>query len=116
MNIALFQLNTCDLGLLPLLLGTLIPFLLGLLLGWLIWSKWRKMYEDMVSKYEKLTDEFNRVTAEKEDWERKHDDVSSLLRTSKMDANRLGHEVDEHKDTISTLRDKVAQLERDANI
>jgi len=42
----------CELPWWCVLLSWLLPFLLGLLLGWLLWAKFRRMYDDLVKEFD----------------------------------------------------------------
>ncbi len=46
--------SICDISWFCVFLSWLLPFLLGLLLGWLIWSKFKAMYNDLYSKHKRL--------------------------------------------------------------
>ncbi|MEZ4907722.1 MAG: helix-hairpin-helix domain-containing protein [Saprospiraceae bacterium] len=64
--------NFCDLSWLCVFLSWLLPFLLGLLLGWLIWGKWKRKYElllndlnDLKAKYTALEEELKKCQSSK---------------------------------------------------
>ncbi len=44
----------CDISWFCVFLSWLLPFLLGLLLGWLIWSRFKSMYNNLYSKHKTL--------------------------------------------------------------
>ncbi len=46
--------SICDISWFCVFLSWLLPFLLGLLLGWIIWSKFKSMYNDLHSKHKRL--------------------------------------------------------------
>ncbi len=50
--------SICDISWLCVFLAWLLPFLLGLLLGWIIWSKFKRMYNDLYSKHKSLKNDY----------------------------------------------------------
>jgi predicted flap endonuclease-1-like 5' DNA nuclease len=109
--ISLFQLSTCDIGIFPLILGTLIPFLLGLLLGWIIWAKWKNRFEDLLEEHNNLKVEFAKLTEERDEWISKHDQVASDLSISESNVMRLKLESKELKASRNELKLNLEQLQ-----
>lgn len=73
----------------------IVSFLLGLLLGYILWYKWRRMYVDLQSEHERL---------------------SALHRDLEKDHASLRYKADELDKDNSSLRQKVMSLEGDVTI
>jgi predicted flap endonuclease-1-like 5' DNA nuclease len=55
----------------------LLPFLLGLLLGWAIWAKWRKMYDDAMTQIGNLKTTISGLEADLEACRKKSSSLAS---------------------------------------
>lgn len=65
------------------LLSWLIPFLLGLLAGWAIWSKWKSMYADMEAKVSGLNSKVSGLEADLAACHKKRVDLDGDLAMTK---------------------------------
>jgi len=53
--------SICDLGLWQVILSWLLPFLLGILLGWFLWAKYKKQFKLAANDCDDLEDEINKL-------------------------------------------------------
>lgn len=71
--------NFCEIGWLPVLLSWLLPFLLGLLLGYAIWAKYKKMKEDLEDKVQDLKGRIKELEEELDACSHKKTDLESEI-------------------------------------
>ncbi len=101
----IFLLNSCDIGFAQMLLWGLIPFLLGLLLGWLLWSKFKSRIAELESELNSMRGKIGSLESENSSWSSKYSSLESELNTQKSNYASLTSERDQLQSQISAYSD-----------
>ncbi len=87
--------NICDLSWLWVILGLLIPFLLGLLLGWAIWARWKKIAAEWEAKANKLRTEKTKLTSDLDACKRRRSELEGENSRKQSEIRELKLRLDE---------------------
>ncbi len=94
-------LNLCDLGTFPwLLLWWLLPFLLGLLLGWVLWAKYKALLEDCQNTLRRCQEDYSTLQSKLDECQKAREELISdndslrfRISTLEADCSKLREEL-----------------------
>ncbi len=102
--------SSCDIGWLQMLLWGLIPFLLGLLLGWLLWARYKSRISELEDELRACKGRLGDLETENSSWSAKYSGLESERNQLKADFSGLQSKLDGYSD-YNSLKNRITELE-----
>ena len=114
MKILMFTLlSACDLSFWHMLLGMLLPFLLGLLLGWFLWARYKSMVAELQSQIVTANKRIDTLESEVASVNSRNKTLSSELSLSRNAQSKLESDLSTAKNTHNAFATKAGVWEKD---